>query len=112
MTANVFHPGDVKTEMWADIRDQPAALGPVADDYARWVAWVEETGGDPPEKAADLVLRVVGDDAARERPVPLDRGRRSRHPSRAGSSQGRAALVGRTSVWRLPGSGRRPATTV
>jgi NAD(P)-dependent dehydrogenase (short-subunit alcohol dehydrogenase family) len=64
VTANVFHPGDVKTEIWADIRDQSAALGPVADDYARWVAWVDETGGDPPEKAADLVLRVVADDAA------------------------------------------------
>jgi NAD(P)-dependent dehydrogenase (short-subunit alcohol dehydrogenase family) len=64
ITANVFHPGDVKTEMWADIRDQVAALGPVGEAYERWVEWVEETGGDPPEKAAALVLRLVGDDAA------------------------------------------------
>ena len=64
VTANVFHPGDVKTEIWADIRDQVAGLGPVADDYARWVAWVEETGGDPPEKAAALILRVAGDESA------------------------------------------------
>jgi len=64
VTANVFHPGDVKTEIWADIRDQVARLGPVADGFARWVAWVEETGGDPPEKAAALVLRLVSDDAA------------------------------------------------
>ena len=26
VTANVIHPGDVKTEMWADIRDQVAAV--------------------------------------------------------------------------------------
>ena len=64
VTANVFHPGDVKTEIWADIRDQVAALGPVADDFGRWVEWVDETGGDPPQKAADLVLRLVADDAA------------------------------------------------
>ena len=25
---------------------------------------VAETGGDPPEKAADLILRLMGDDAA------------------------------------------------
>jgi len=27
VTANVFHPGDVKTEMWASIRDDAAAMG-------------------------------------------------------------------------------------
>ena len=64
VTANVFHPGDVQTEIWADIRDQVAALGPIAEGFARWVAWVEETGGDPPEKAAALVVRLVGDDGA------------------------------------------------
>ena len=41
-----------------------AALGPVAEPYARWVEWVEETGGDPPEKAAQVVLRLMGDEAA------------------------------------------------
>ena len=28
VTANVIHPGDVKTEMWADIRGKAARLGP------------------------------------------------------------------------------------
>ena len=28
VTANVIHPGDVQTDMWADIRDQVAVLGP------------------------------------------------------------------------------------
>ena len=31
VTANVIHPGDVKTEMWADISDQAAELGPEAE---------------------------------------------------------------------------------
>ena len=59
VTANVIHPGDVKTEMWADIRDQANALGPEAEPFRQWVAWVDETGGDPPEKAAALVLRTI-----------------------------------------------------
>lgn len=62
VTANVIHPGDVKTDMWADIRDQAAALGPVGEPYRKWVEWVEETGGDPPRKAAELVLRVIESD--------------------------------------------------
>lgn len=61
VTANVIHPGDVKTEMWADIRDRVQGMGPVAENYAGWAAWVEETGGDPPEKAVDLVLRLTAD---------------------------------------------------
>lgn len=65
VTANVFHPGDVKTEMWADIRAQLATLGADASpNYQSWVAWVEETGGDPPEKAAALVERVVAGDGS------------------------------------------------
>ena len=64
VTANVVHPGDVKTEMWAAIRAEAAALGPAAEGYRRWVDWVEETGGDDPQKAADLVLRLVGDEGA------------------------------------------------
>jgi NAD(P)-dependent dehydrogenase (short-subunit alcohol dehydrogenase family) len=64
VTANVIHPGDVKTEMWADIRDDALALGAQAEAYLQWVRWVEETGGDDPEKAADLVLDLTGDAAA------------------------------------------------
>ena len=59
VTANVIHPGDVKTEMWADIRDQVAARRPAPSAYQEWVEWVEGNGGDPPEKAAALVLRII-----------------------------------------------------
>lgn len=62
VTANVLHPGDVKTEMWADIRDQSARLGPEGAGYQQWVRWVEETGGDPPHKATDLVLRLTSEE--------------------------------------------------
>jgi NAD(P)-dependent dehydrogenase (short-subunit alcohol dehydrogenase family) len=59
VTANVIHPGDVKTAMWATIRDDLAGLGTEADGFRQWVDWVEQTGGDPPEKAVDLVLRIL-----------------------------------------------------
>jgi NAD(P)-dependent dehydrogenase (short-subunit alcohol dehydrogenase family) len=57
VTANVIHPGEVKTEMWADIGRKTPVGG-----MESWVAWVEETGGDPPEKAARLVLDIVEGD--------------------------------------------------
>ncbi len=50
--------------MWAAIRDEANAMGPEGEGYRQWVRWVEETGGDDPEKAADLVLNLVGDAAA------------------------------------------------
>jgi NAD(P)-dependent dehydrogenase (short-subunit alcohol dehydrogenase family) len=65
VTANVIHPGDVKTDMWAAIRDEANSLGPEADAYRQWVAWVDKTGGDDPEKAADLVLNLMSDAAAK-----------------------------------------------
>ena len=61
VTANVIHPGDVKTAMWADIRDRVAGMGAIAENYLEWVDWVEETGGDPPDKAVALVLRLTSD---------------------------------------------------
>jgi NAD(P)-dependent dehydrogenase (short-subunit alcohol dehydrogenase family) len=64
VTANVIHPGDVKTEMWADIRNEAERLGPEAEPYRNWVRWVEQTGGDDPQKAADLVLGLLSDQAA------------------------------------------------
>jgi NAD(P)-dependent dehydrogenase (short-subunit alcohol dehydrogenase family) len=64
VTANVIHPGEVKTEMWADIRDQAEKFGPEAEAYSRWARWVGETGGDPPEKTVDLVLKLLGDESA------------------------------------------------
>jgi NAD(P)-dependent dehydrogenase (short-subunit alcohol dehydrogenase family) len=64
VTANVIHPGDVKTDMWKDIRDRVVKMGPEADAYKQWAAWVEETGGDPPDKAVRLVLRLTSDEGA------------------------------------------------
>jgi len=61
VTANVIHPGDVKTDMWADIRDKVNAMGPEAEAYRAWVQWVEDTGGDPPHKAVDLIVELTSD---------------------------------------------------
>ncbi|MEO6394336.1 MAG: SDR family oxidoreductase [Devosia sp.] len=63
VTANVIHPGDVKTEMWADIRASVSRLGPEAASYQKWASWVEETGGDDPEKAADLIEDLMSEAA-------------------------------------------------
>ena len=46
-----IHPGEVKTEMWEDIKEFGGMPG--------WAELVERTGGDPPEKAADLVCEIV-----------------------------------------------------
>jgi NAD(P)-dependent dehydrogenase (short-subunit alcohol dehydrogenase family) len=64
VTANVIHPGDVKTDMWQDIHDRVAVMGPEAEPYRQWAAWVDETGGDPPEKAVALVLELTSDAGA------------------------------------------------
>ncbi len=63
VTANVIHPGDVKTDMWAYIKVASQRLGSSAEAYTRWVDWVEKTGGDDPEKAADLVASLMSSDA-------------------------------------------------
>lgn len=47
VTADVIHPGEV------------------AENYVTWADWVEQTGGDPPEKAAALVLRLTSDTGGR-----------------------------------------------
>jgi NAD(P)-dependent dehydrogenase (short-subunit alcohol dehydrogenase family) len=59
VTANVLHPGDVKTAIWSDMVAQLGGLGREADVYRDWVVWVNETGGDPPEKAGDAVLEII-----------------------------------------------------
>jgi len=64
VTANVIHPGDVKTDMWAEIKASAERLGDLADAYVKWAHWVQDTGGDDPEKAADLVLHLMSNDAA------------------------------------------------
>jgi NAD(P)-dependent dehydrogenase (short-subunit alcohol dehydrogenase family) len=64
VTANVIHPGDVKTDMWSYIQAESQRLGAVADAYIQWANWVEQTGGDDPEKAADLVMDLMAGNAA------------------------------------------------
>ena len=59
VTANVIHPGDVKTAMWAEIRAEADRLGQEATLLSDWADWVDKTGGDPPSKAVDLVLRII-----------------------------------------------------
>lgn len=82
VTANIFHPGDVKTDMWADISAQAGRLGPEASAYKDWAAWVEATGGDDPEKAADLIERIVcGEPAVNGEFLWIEQGLRSRLPS-------------------------------
>ncbi|QGQ94827.1 SDR family oxidoreductase [Paenibacillus psychroresistens] len=51
VTANVFHPGEVKTEMFEAIRANVKVPGELED----WVAWVERTGGDSPDKSVKLI---------------------------------------------------------
>lgn len=63
VTANVLHPGDIKTDMWADIRDQAARMGAEGELFQQWVQWVEKTGGDPPAKVGELVLRICESNA-------------------------------------------------
>jgi NAD(P)-dependent dehydrogenase (short-subunit alcohol dehydrogenase family) len=64
VTANVIHPGDIKTDMWREIRDAAGRLGPEGASLRDWAAWVDQTGGDPPEKAAALVLRLLCEEGA------------------------------------------------
>ena len=64
VTANVIHPGDVKTDMWATIRDAAGRLGPEANRYREWASWVANTGGDDPEKASDLIVALLGEKSA------------------------------------------------
>jgi NAD(P)-dependent dehydrogenase (short-subunit alcohol dehydrogenase family) len=64
VTANVIHPGDVKTDMWDDIRSKTLRLGSWAEAarQKQWVDWIAETGGDPPGKATELILSILTSD--------------------------------------------------
>ena len=76
VTANVIHPGDVKTEMWADIRERLEDSAPRPQRYRDWADWVETTGGDDPEKASDLIEALMSERGGRDqRALPLDQGR-------------------------------------
>jgi NAD(P)-dependent dehydrogenase (short-subunit alcohol dehydrogenase family) len=61
ITANVIHPGEVKTAMWAAIRDESQPLGAIGEGYRDWAGNVGATGGDDPQKAVDLVLEIIRD---------------------------------------------------
>jgi NAD(P)-dependent dehydrogenase (short-subunit alcohol dehydrogenase family) len=61
VTANVIHPGEVKTAMWAAIREEASAQGDEAAGYRQWAASVGDSGGDDPAKALDLVLKIILD---------------------------------------------------
>jgi 3-oxoacyl-[acyl-carrier protein] reductase len=54
VTVNAMHPGEVKSEMWAAIRDDSERHGERGG--REWAKLVAETGGDPPEKSAELVI--------------------------------------------------------
>ena len=62
VTANAIHPGEVKTEMWAAIKADAESRTGDGRNALGWASMVEESGGDPPQKAADLVLRMLGPD--------------------------------------------------
>ena len=64
VTANVLHPGDVKTEMWRDIETKAQHLGAAGEAFSQWANWVRQTGGDDPEKAADLVMELMSEEAS------------------------------------------------
>ena len=64
VTANVIHPGDVRSAMWADIGMKADALGEAGADWKSWVDWVEKTGGDDPRKAGQLILKLVSNESA------------------------------------------------
>ena len=64
VTANVIHPGDVRSDMWADISAKANKLGKAGADYKSWVDWVEKTGGDDPKKVGQLILKLVSDESA------------------------------------------------
>jgi NAD(P)-dependent dehydrogenase (short-subunit alcohol dehydrogenase family) len=64
VTANVMHPGSLKTEMWADIKGQILGAGAGAEGLRDWVDMVEATGGDSAAHAVELVLSLVSEEGA------------------------------------------------
>lgn len=59
VTANVIHPGEVKTAMWAAIRTEAAEAGDSAAPFRQWAEAVGAEGGDDPEKSLELVLKLI-----------------------------------------------------
>jgi NAD(P)-dependent dehydrogenase (short-subunit alcohol dehydrogenase family) len=65
VTANVIHPGSLKTDMWADMKRQILDAGDGAEALRQWVDMVEATGGDSTDGAIQLVLELVSEEGAR-----------------------------------------------
>jgi NAD(P)-dependent dehydrogenase (short-subunit alcohol dehydrogenase family) len=59
VTANVLHPGSLKTEMWSDIVSQLATMADRAPALREWADNVDRTGGDPMSSAVDLILDLL-----------------------------------------------------
>lgn len=64
VTANVIHPGEVKTQMWAAIRSESHSTGPAGAGYRDWAEHVAQTGGDDPQKTLDLILDLLDEKSA------------------------------------------------
>jgi len=64
VTANVIHPGEVKTDMWAAIRDESRSTGAAGEGYRDWAAHVANTGGDDPQRALELILELLDEKSA------------------------------------------------
>jgi NAD(P)-dependent dehydrogenase (short-subunit alcohol dehydrogenase family) len=64
VTANVIHPGEVKTAMWSAIREESQSTGPAGEGYRAWAEQVGQSGGDDPRKALDLILELIDDRSA------------------------------------------------
>lgn len=81
VTANVIHPGEVKTAMWAAIGREAAAAHD-AEPFRQWAAEVGQQGGDDPQKAVDLIFSLIDGphadangrflwiEGGRQRPIP------------------------------------------
>jgi NAD(P)-dependent dehydrogenase (short-subunit alcohol dehydrogenase family) len=66
VTANVLHPGSLKTEMWSDIVAQLAPIRERERAHAlrEWADDVDRTGGDPMSAAVDLILQLLQPDSS------------------------------------------------
>ncbi|WP_163538174.1 SDR family oxidoreductase [Gracilibacillus sp. YIM 98692] len=57
ITANVIHPGEVKTQMWSNIKDDAEKSG--IEGVTKWAEMVDESGGDSPEKTVEVILDLL-----------------------------------------------------
>jgi NAD(P)-dependent dehydrogenase (short-subunit alcohol dehydrogenase family) len=57
ITANLIHPGEVKTQMWANIKFDAEKSGNQV--MTGWADMVGESGGDSPEKALEVILDLL-----------------------------------------------------